>query len=80
METSIQKWGNSLGVRLPKQLADKQSLSEGARVSITESKDGVTIQLIKKKGRTLDEMLKAMKPETLHEAVDWGPSVGKEVW
>lgn len=80
METNIQKWGNSLGVRLPKSIADSQSLKEGSRVLITETETGVAIQVIKKKYKTLDEMLKDITDENIHEAIDWGDPVGNEVW
>ncbi len=80
METNIQKWGNSLGVRLPKGIADRQSLKEGSRVLVTETKTGIAIEVVKKKRRTLDDMLKGMTKDNLHEEVDWGKPVGKEIW
>ena len=79
METNIQKWGNSLGVRLPKELATKQSLKEGSRVRITETKTGVAIEIVRKKRRTLDELLKQFNTKSQHELVDWGDDVGSEV-
>lgn len=79
METNIQKWGNSLGVRLPKSIADSQSLKEGSRVLVTETKTGIAIEVVKKKLPTLDELLKNFDKKTQHELVDWGPDVGKEI-
>ncbi|MCR4285487.1 MAG: AbrB/MazE/SpoVT family DNA-binding domain-containing protein [Candidatus Kaiserbacteria bacterium] len=79
METNIQKWGNSLGVRLPKSIADNQSLKAGSRVKVTETKTGISIEVVKKKHRTLDEMLKNFDKSTQHELVDWGPDVGNEI-
>ena len=80
METNIQKWGNSLGVRLPKHMAEKQSLKEGSRVVVAEIKDGISIQVVKKRRRTLDGMLKGMTKDKQHGEFDWGQPVGKEVW
>ncbi len=80
METNIQKWGNSLGVRLPKSIAMSQSLKAGSRVKVTETKTGISIEVVKKKHRTLDEMLKGITKENLHEEVDWGKPVGNEIW
>ena len=80
METSIQKWGNSLGVRLPKQLAEKQSLKAGTKVLVTETKTGVSIEVVKNQTRTLAQMIKSITPANLHKEVDWGAPVGKEVW
>jgi antitoxin MazE len=79
METNIQKWGNSLGVRLPKAIAERQSLKEGSRVVVTETKTGIAIEIVKKKRHTLDELLKDFDKKTQHELVDWGPDVGKEI-
>lgn len=80
METHIQKWGNSLGVRLPKHIAQNQSLKAGSRVVVSETETGIAIDVVKKKYRTLDEMLKEVTPENMHEAADWGKPVGKEIW
>ena len=80
METNIQKWGNSLGVRLPKSIADRQSLKEGSRVVVTETKTGIVIEIAKKKRRTLDDMLKGITKEKLHAEIDWGSPVGNEIW
>lgn len=79
METNIQKWGNSLGVRLPKAIAERQSFKEGSRVVVTETKTGIAIEVVKKKRRTLDELLKNFDKKTQHELVDWGPDVGEEI-
>lgn len=80
METNIQKWGNSLGVRLPKSIAISQSLKEGSRVVVTETKTGIAIEIVKKKRRTLDDMLKGMTKDKMHAEVDWGKPVGNEIW
>jgi antitoxin MazE len=80
METHIQKWGNSLGIRLPKHVAEKQSFVEGGRVRITETKTGVIIERVSKKSFILSEMLEKMTDENMHAEVDWGNPVGKEVW
>ncbi len=79
METNIQKWGNSLGVRLPKSIAQSQSLKAGSRVVVTETKTGISIEVVKKKRPTLDELLKNFDKKTQHELVDWGPDVGEEI-
>lgn len=80
METNIQKWGNSLGVRLPKSIADSQSLKAGSRVVVTETETGIAITVVQKKRRTLDDMLKGMTKDKLHDEIDWGKPVGNEIW
>lgn len=80
METSIQKWGNSLGVRLPKRLAEKQSLKVGTKVLVTETKTGVSIEVIENKQVLLTDLVKNISSENLHNETEWDTPVGKEVW
>ncbi len=80
METTIQKWGNSLGVRLPKSISDKKSLIQGSRVVVSETETGVLIEAVVKPHTTLDALLAGITKDTLHEGLDWGPPVGKEIW
>ena len=81
METNIQKWGNSLGVRLPKQIALNQSLKEGSRVLVTETATGISIEIVKKPNNySLAELLKGITKNNIHTEIDWGNSVGNEIW
>jgi antitoxin MazE len=80
METTIQKWGNSLGVRLPKSVALSQSLKEGSRVKVTETKTGIAIEIKKKQPLSLAVLLKGITKDNIHAEVDWGKARGKEIW
>jgi len=81
METNIQKWGNSLGVRLPKSIATNQSLKAGSRVVISETSTGIAIEVVKKSRKyTLAELLKGVTKDNLHKETEWGDPVGNEVW
>ena len=80
METNIQKWGNSLGVRFQKVLQIINLSRRGVALRVTETKTGIAIEVMKKKHKTLDEMLKDVTDENIHEAIDWGDPVGNEVW
>ncbi len=71
METNIQKWGNSLVVRLPKALAAEQSLKEGGRVVVTKTKTGIAIEAVKKQHHTLADLLKGVTKQNLHTETDW---------
>jgi antitoxin MazE len=80
MKTKIQKWGNSLAVRLPKSVVQQKSLTEGEGVSV-DVKDGIiVIEQLKKPKYTLDELVSQITPENRHDEIDWGRPVGKEVW
>ena len=79
MNIKIAKWGNSLGIRIPKQIADDTQLVEGDEIKIAAAGDRIIITPCKPK-YTLDWLLDGMGEENLHEEFDWGESVGKEQW
>jgi antitoxin MazE len=80
METSVQKWGNSLGVRIPRPLADQAQIEEGSVVEI-EEKDGViTIRSVAPQEYALDELVSGITEENRHGEVDTGGSTGNEAW
>jgi antitoxin MazE len=79
MIAKIQKWGNSLGVRIPKSLAQDAELSEGTSVDL-RVEDGRLIIVPAVKKYTLEELVSKITPENRHPETDWGPPVGKEVW
>lgn len=73
----VQKWGNSLGIRIPKSLAVKVGLEEGSEVDL-DVEDGHLV--IKPKSPALDELLAQITPENLHEEVSTGEPQGRESW
>ncbi|HTW69484.1 MAG TPA: AbrB/MazE/SpoVT family DNA-binding domain-containing protein [Acetobacteraceae bacterium] len=77
MQVSISRWGNSLGLRIPKDLAGQLGLSEGDRVDVEASGDTIVISRPRPRYR-LQDLLVGMTPEAMHEAFDWGPDVGRE--
>lgn len=78
MQVSISRWGNSLGVRIPKDIAGRLRLVEGDRVEITASGDQIVITRRRPHYR-LEDLLVGMMPGDLHDAFDWGPDVGREI-
>lgn len=78
MQVQITKWGNSLGIRVPKEVATRIGLSEGSRVDVTTEGNRIIISA-KQPVYTLSELLTGMTPEAMHEAFDWGPDMGDEV-
>jgi len=79
MKTVVQKWGNSLALRIPKTMAEHIKVKEGASVDIREDGDTLFIRPSKTK-LTLKELLAKVKPENLHGETITGHVVGKEVW
>jgi antitoxin MazE len=80
METTIQKWGNSLGLRLPKEVIKKQALKEGSHVILVESKEGIVIRPQPKAKKSLQQLVKNITANNLHDEMDWQGGHGNEVW
>lgn len=79
MRAKIQKWGNSLAVRLPKPVAESAALADGSEVELTVENGRLVISPVERE-LTLDEMLDLVTDENRHGLIDWGPAVGKEAW
>lgn len=77
MHTVVQKWGNSLGIRIPSLYVKELNLKNGHSVEITEEDGKIVIVPLKK---SLEEMLSRVTNENIHKSVETGVSVGKEQW
>jgi antitoxin MazE len=78
MSTTVQKWGNSLGIRIPSQIAERIAVSQGSEVDLIVADDHSLIIIPKKKKPTLEELLAQCKPERRHGEMDYGVE-GKEL-
>ena len=78
MSTTIQKWGNSLGIRIPSQIAESIAVKQGTEVDLVVGDDHTLIIIPKKKKPTLEELLAQCKPENRHDEIDFGVE-GKEM-
>jgi antitoxin MazE len=74
VQVTLTKWGNSLGLRVPRDLAARLGLSEGARVDIEGSDDGRIIVTRSRRRFTLDELLAEMTPDREHPLEDDRPA------
>ena len=83
MMTTIQKWGNSQGVRLPKSILDELSLQENDPIEIVAANDSIIIMRVGRKRRakkSLEERFDNYDGDYKCSECDWGKPVGKEVW
>ena len=78
MTATIQKWGNSLALRLPRAVAEQIHVHEGASVTLSVGRDGLTIAPTPTRP-SLDDLMAQITHENLHPETDWGPDVGREV-
>ena len=76
MSITLQKWGNSVGVRLPKPMLAQLGLAEGAQVDVLLEGDHLVIRPARLK---LADLLARCTPASRPEPVDWGPDVGREI-
>ena len=80
MKAKIQKWGNSLGVRIPKVLAQEVALETDSEVDMSSRDGEIIISPIRQKSLSLRQLLSGVTEANLHkEIVTDGPK-GKEVW
>ncbi len=80
MKVSVQRWGNSLAVRIPKAIAVESDLAEGAVVDMKLAKGKVVMIPVRRQPPTLSELLEGITDENLHGEVDFGPPAGGEAW
>lgn len=80
MKGQIQKWGNSLALRIPKGIAEEAGVGQGMPVLVELAEGRIIITPIKSERPTLDELLARIRPDNLHGEVDWGVPQGREEW
>jgi len=74
------QWGNSIGVRLPKDLAKKAGIGVDSTVEIEEADDGILIKSVGKKDYSLRELVSRITPQNRHGEIDFGRPAGKELF
>lgn len=77
MQTVVQKWGNSLGLRIPSLWAKDNNVRSGSKIEVIVEKGKIVILPQKK---SLDDMLAMVMPDNIHSEVSTGNAVGKEEW
>ena len=80
METHVQKWGNSLALRIPKPLADEVGLQENSPVELWMRDNTLVIVPVVKPAFDLTQLLAQVTEDNLHREVDTGPAIGGEAW
>ena len=84
MTTTIQKWGNSQGIRIPKMLLDSVQWKENEQITIVVENNRIIIEKVKdksdKKRKNIKELFADYKGEYEPIKIDWGKLEGKEIW
>ena len=81
LTTSICKWGNGQGIRIPKNILDVLGWNESEKVEIIVEDNSVKIKKVSAKERkNIKELFKNYDGVYRKETIDWGEPVGKEIW
>ena len=81
MTISIQKWGNSQGIRLPKLLLDSMGWSETEKLNVTEDNGRIIIEKAAAETRkNIKELFEDYDGDYTPEEIDWGTAEGNEIW
>ena len=80
MLTKVQKWGNSLALRIPKAFALDARLENDSFVEITIVEGQIIIIPIAAPSWTLEELLAGINKKNIHHEVDTGFATGNEAW
>lgn len=80
MITRVQKWGNSLALRIPKSFAAEVGLQNDSSVEVSLADGKLVIAPVTQSKLTLELLLAQVTDENLHHEVETGPALGNEAW
>ena len=80
MHTKIQKWGNSLGLRIPRSFAAEAQVEEGTTVDLSVEDGRLLVRPLRVRKYALSALLRKVNRRTLHGEVSTGKAVGREAW
>ena len=79
MTTQVAKWGNSLGLRLPKAVAQEAEIGDGDTVDVSVQNGTIVIRPAKPR-YSLDELVARITSKNRHAETNWGKPAGRETW
>jgi antitoxin MazE len=80
MKTTIQRWGNSLAVRIPKTLAQETAFDEGDEVDLRADDNRIVVERPQPKQYRLSDLLARVTEANRHDVVEFGAPAGREAW
>ncbi len=79
MTATIQKWGNSLALRVPRAVAQQINVAEGEAVELKVDAGALVVRPARRRYRLAD-LLRRVTLQNAHPETDWGRARGREVW
>jgi antitoxin MazE len=80
MKTRVQKWGNSLALRIPRPYAEEVKLQENSAVDVTVRSGKLVVVPIEEAELTLDALVEQITDHNRHDEIVTGKSIGNEAW
>ena len=80
MNATVQKWGNSLALRIPSSVAKDLQVRRGSSVEVAVEDGKLIVKPAKKRKASLAQLLKGVTKDNRHSEQDWGAPVGREAW
>ena len=80
MQTKVQKWGNSLGLRIPRSFAAEAQVEAGVTVDLSVEDGRLLVRPLHVRKYALSRLLRKVSPRNLHGEVSTGRRVGREAW
>jgi antitoxin MazE len=79
MKSKVQKWGNSLALRIPKSFAEEADVGAGSEIDL-QLREGRLVVVPIRRRPTLKALLEQVTPENTHHETDMGSTEGNEIW
>ena len=80
MKTRIQKWGNSLALRIPRACAAEAEITQETLVEVWVENGALMVRPLLPSRTTLADLLEGVTDDNLHRETDFGPAIGSETW
>ncbi len=80
MLTKVQKWGNSLALRIPKAFALDAQIDNDSVVEVSLVNGQIVIKPVQSPTWTLEKLLAGVNNDNIHGETDTGEAIGNEVW
>ena len=80
MKVQIQKWGNSLALRIPRSFAVESQVTQGSVVEVSLTQGQIVVTPIREEEFTLDDLLSRVTKSNIHDEINVEGPIGKEAW
>ena len=80
MRVRLQKWGNSLAVRIPRSFAAETGMADQGEIEMSLEDGGIVLRPVRAPTYSLDELVARITADNRQGEVEAGPGVGGEAW